>query len=90
VPAWIVVPDNLITPENFKGVKYMDPFKASRDVVEILRQRERCQLVIGMSHLGYYPNANAGEIGDTQVASQVDGIDFIAVDTRTPSCKSRC
>jgi len=52
--------------------------QASRDVVEILRQRERCQLVIGMSHLGYYPNANAGEIGDTQVASQVDGIDFIA------------
>ena len=31
-----------------------------------------------MSHLGYYPNAKNGEIGDTQVASQVDGIDFIA------------
>jgi 5'-nucleotidase len=73
-----ISPDNLITPENFKGVKYMDPIKSARAVVEILRQRERCQLVICMSHLGYYPNAKEGEIGDTQVASQVDGIDFIA------------
>jgi 5'-nucleotidase len=73
-----ISPDNLITPENFKGVKYMDPIKSARAVVEDLRLRERCQLVIGMSHLGYYPNAKEGEIGDTQVASQVDGIDFIA------------
>jgi len=73
-----ISPDNLITPENFKGVKYMDPIKSAREVVEILRQRERCQLVVGMSHLGYYPNPKEGEIGDTQVASQVDGIDFIA------------
>jgi 5'-nucleotidase len=73
-----ISPDNLITPENFKGVKYMDPVKSARDVVETLRQRERCKLVIGMSHLGYYPNAKEGEVGDTQVASQVDGIDFIA------------
>jgi 5'-nucleotidase len=73
-----ISPDNLITPENFKGVKYMDPVKSAREVVETLRQRERCNLVIGMSHLGYYPNAKNGEIGDTQVASQVDGIDFIA------------
>ena len=31
-----------------------------------------------MSHLGYYPNPRGSEIGDTQVAAQVDGIDFIA------------
>src|SRR5882762_5825737 len=29
-----VSPDNLITPENFKSVKYNDPVKASRDVVK--------------------------------------------------------
>jgi len=73
-----VSPDNLITPENFKGVKYMDPVTSAREVVDILRRQEHCQLVVGMSHLGYYPNPKAGEIGDTQVASQVDGIDFIA------------
>jgi 5'-nucleotidase len=55
-----ISPDNLITPENFKGVKYMDPVQMSRGVVRLLRDREKCQLVIGMSHLGYYPNAKAG------------------------------
>jgi 5'-nucleotidase len=91
-----ISPDNLITPDNFKGVKYNDPVKASKDVVATLRGRERCTLVVGMSHLGYYPNAGEGEIGDTQVAAQVDGIDFIAsghthtfmkqpVITKTPS-----
>jgi len=73
-----ISPNNLITPENFQGVKYNDPVKASRDVVETLRGKERCKLVVGMSHLGYYPNAREGQIGDTQVAAQVDGIDFIA------------
>lgn len=91
-----VSPDNLITPENFKGVKYNDPVKAARDVVATLRGRERCTLVVGMSHLGYYPDAKEGGVGDTQVAAQVDGIDFIAsghthtfmkqpVMTKTPS-----
>lgn len=73
-----VSPDNLITPENFKGVTYHDPVQAAREVVATLRGRERCTLVIGMSHLGYYPNDRDGGVGDTQVASQVDGIDFIA------------
>jgi 5'-nucleotidase len=91
-----ISPDNLITPANFKGVKYNDPVKAAKEVVGALREKERCTLVVGMSHLGYYPNAREGEIGDTQVAAQVDGIDFIAsghthtfmkqpVITKTPS-----
>jgi 5'-nucleotidase len=73
-----VSPENLITPENFKGVKYNDPVKAAADVVKTLRGREHCTLVIGMSHLGYYAKPRPDEIGDTQVAAQVDGIDFIA------------
>src|ERR1043165_9248135 len=73
-----VSPDNLITPENFKGVKYLDPVRMTRGVVRLLREQERCNLVVGMSHLGYYPNPKSGEIGDTQVAAQVGGVDFIA------------
>jgi 5'-nucleotidase len=73
-----ISPTNLITPENFKGVKYLDPIKETGKVVKTLRERERCNLVVGMSHLGYYKEPKEGEIGDTQVAGQVDGIDFIA------------
>ena len=73
-----ISPNNLITPENFKGVKHLDPVRMARGVVKLLREQERCQLVVGMTHLGYYSNPKNGEIGDTQLAAQVDGIDFIA------------
>ncbi|HYX27786.1 MAG TPA: metallophosphoesterase [Pyrinomonadaceae bacterium] len=73
-----ISPDNLITPDNFKGVKYLDPVQTTRGVVRLLREQEKCQLVVGMSHLGYYTNTKNNEIGDTQVAAQVSGIDFIA------------
>ena len=35
-------------------------------------------LVLGMSHLGYYPTPRANQFGDTQLAAQVDDVDFIA------------
>jgi 5'-nucleotidase len=71
-------PEGLITPDNFKPLKYLDPVSTVRDAVKLLREKERCSLVLGMSHLGYYPNPHRDEIGDTQVAAQVEGIDFIA------------
>jgi 5'-nucleotidase len=70
-----VSPVALITPDNFKGVTYIDPVIAARDVVKKLREEERCALVVCMSHLGYNADAKSG---DSFVASQVDGIDFIA------------
>ena len=70
-----ISPVALITPDNFKGVTYIDPVVAARDVVKKLREEERCALVVCMSHLGYNADAKSG---DSFVASQVDGIDFIA------------
>jgi 5'-nucleotidase len=73
-----ISPVGLITPANFKGITYQDPLVAVREVVNTLRTTERCSLVIGMSHLGYYPTPKEGEVGDSQVAESIDGIDFIA------------
>ena len=70
-----ISPVSLITPDNFKGVTYIDPVVAARDVVKKLREEERCAFVVCMSHMGY--NAD-NKSGDSFVASQVDGIDFIA------------
>ena len=70
-----ISPVSLITPDNFRGVTFIDPTVAARDVVKKLREEERCALVVCMSHLGYFEN---GQRGDSLVASQVDGIDFIA------------
>ena len=70
-----VSPTALITPDNFKGVTYIDPVVAAREVVKKLREEERCALVVCMSHSGYFED---GTRGDSFFASQVDGIDFIA------------
>src|SRR5215203_2915316 len=70
-----VSPVALITPANFKGVTYIDPVIAARDIVKKLREEERCALVVAMTHLGYFED---GKRGDSLVAAQVDGIDFIA------------
>jgi 5'-nucleotidase len=73
-----ISPTGLITPDNFKPLLYLDPVRMARGVTKLLREQERCTLVLGLSHLGYYPDSKNGEVGDTQVAAQVDGIDFIA------------
>ncbi len=73
-----ISPTGLITPDNFKPVQYLDPVQAARDVSKLLREQEKCILVLGMSHLGYYAEPKGRELGDSQVAAQVDGIDFIA------------
>lgn len=70
-----ISPAGLITPDNFKGVTYIDPVVAARDVVKTLREDEHCVLVVCMSHLGYN---ESGDRGDLMVAANVDGIDFIA------------
>jgi 5'-nucleotidase len=73
-----VSPAGLITPVNFQGITYLDPVGAARSVVKDLKETEHCHLIVGMSHLGYLREPKENEIGDAQVAAQVDGIDFIA------------
>lgn len=73
-----ISPVGLITPANFKGITYRDPIIVSREVVKILKETERCSLIVAMSHIGYNPEGRAGTVGDSQVAAQVNDIDFIA------------
>lgn len=69
--------EGLNAPGTFRGVKYVDPVGMSREIVETLRGTEKCQLVICLSHLGYYTEPKPDQIGDTQLAAAVDGIDLI-------------
>ncbi len=73
-----ISPVALIDPANFKGVTFVDPVIAARNVVKTLREKENCSLVVCMSHLGLLERPRQGSVGDQQLAAQVDGIDFIA------------
>lgn len=69
--------EGLNPPASFRGITYLDPVRMARGAVRLLRERERCAMVVCLSHLGYYPRPDENDFGDTQLVAQVDGIDFI-------------
>jgi 5'-nucleotidase len=65
----------LVADKNFGKTQYLDPVATARATVARLRDTERCDLVICLSHLGYqYKNE---KIDDLKLAAQVSGIDLI-------------
>jgi 5'-nucleotidase len=65
----------LVDPRNYGNTVYLDPLQRAADMVKQLREQEKCQLVICLSHLGYkYVN---DKVDDRKLAQQVSGIDLI-------------
>lgn len=69
-----VDPNNLIFNRNWEGIKYTDPSIAANKVAKILRKEEECDLVILLSHVGYF---NSDSIGDRYIAANSSDIDII-------------
>ncbi|MGI9532074.1 bifunctional metallophosphatase/5'-nucleotidase [Lutimonas sp.] len=69
--------DGLVDPVNFKETNYLDPIEIAQDMSEILRSRENCDLVICLSHLGYYYKRNPDHISDLVLARKTKNIDLI-------------
>lgn len=66
-------PNNLIFNRNWEGIKYINPVIAANTEAAKLRD-EGCDVVILLSHVGYYPNDTTG---DRYIASKSVGIDMI-------------
>ncbi len=43
----------LVQDKNFKGVKFEDPIEAAQRVAKYLKEKEKCDVVICLSHLGW-------------------------------------
>jgi len=65
----------LVSPENHTGVEWRDPAAALGPVVRHLREVERVDLVVLLSHLGYDRKGDA--IDDLNLARLVPGLDVI-------------
>ena len=65
----------LVSRENHIGVEWRDPVAALRPIVRHLREVERVDLVVLLSHLGY--NRRGDAIDDLNLARLVPGIDVI-------------
>jgi 5'-nucleotidase len=68
-------PEGLIPTDLFGEIVFEDPYIAATRTVDLLRNKERCQLVVCLSHLGFQYKDN--KPSDLAVAKQINGIDLI-------------
>ncbi len=67
--------DGLVPDKLFTNTKYADPIKSIQEQADILKFKEKCHLIICLSHLGYkYENS---KISDVVLAQQTNNIDLI-------------
>lgn len=69
--------EGLVTHNMFKETKYLDPLEISQDMSRILKYEKHCDLVICLSHLGYYYGDNSNKISDLTLAKATKDIDLI-------------
>ncbi len=65
----------LVADNNYKETVYLDPVQKAQEMVQVLRENEKCHMVICLSHLGY--SYKEEKIDDRKLAQQVSGIDLI-------------
>ena len=65
--------DGLVDPKNCQGVRFLDPAETAQKMVDILRDKKKCDLVICISHLGWLYD----DTGDQNMISKTRGIDLV-------------
>ena len=69
--------NGLVDPLLFKETTYLDPVEIAQDMSRILKENEKCDLIICLSHLGYYYKNNLNKISDLSLAKKTKNIDLI-------------
>lgn len=65
----------LVQDENYRGLVYQDPVKISQHVEKKLKEKEGCDIIICLSHLGY--SYESKKISDLELAKQLQYTDLI-------------
>ena len=68
-------PDGLVAKKSYEGMKYLDPLESANTIATFLKKDKKCDLVICLSHLGYYPEEK--EFGDLTLSKNSRDIDII-------------
>ena len=67
----------LVDPRYYKETKYLDPVEIATDITTKLKDVEKCDLVICLSHLGFEYKNEPGKISDINLARKTKNIDLI-------------
>lgn len=65
----------LVAPRNHEGVTWRDPYESLKPVVKRLREVEKVDLVVVLSHLGY--DVKDSPFDDLRLPGQVAGVDAV-------------
>lgn len=67
--------DGLVSKKNYGDTRYLDPIQVSNEKASYLKNEEKCDMVICLSHLGYeYKNT---KVCDKDLAQQTENINLI-------------
>ena len=69
--------DGLVSKKMYKETGYLDPIEITQDITNKLKNEEKCDLIICLSHLGYYYKNNPDKISDLNLAKITKNIDLI-------------
>lgn len=67
---------SLVSPKNVNGIKYIEPYAVVNKIASKLKKKDKCDLVILLSHLGF-DNGSHHAPSDDMVAAQSKDIDII-------------
>tara|TARA_R110002020_G_scaffold323714_1_gene539502 strand:- start:32022 stop:32954 length:933 start_codon:yes stop_codon:yes gene_type:complete len=68
--------EGLVTKKLFRETRYLEPIEVAQDISATLKEKEKCDLIICLSHLGYsYENTNKPD--DLTLAAHTANIDLI-------------
>ena len=67
----------LVDKKNYKETVYNNPVETAQEMVRILKQEKKCDLIICLSHLGYKYNTEPDKICDLKLATLTKDIDLI-------------
>jgi len=70
-------PEGLIAKKNYEGMQFLSPLETANKIADYLKQEKMCDLVICLSHLGYYDDKESTDFGDIQLTSESKNIDII-------------
>lgn len=69
--------DGLVDEMMYKETEYLDPIETAQEMTRILKEDKKCDLVICLSHLGYFYKKFPEIISDLNLAKQTRNIDLI-------------
>ncbi len=67
----------LVDPLMYKETVYLDPVEISQDIIKQLKEVEKCDIIIALSHLGYKYSNDEQKISDVKLAALTKDIDLI-------------